>query len=153
MLVLTRKTEERIQIGDNITIKILRVRRHSVQIGIEAPGEVQVLRGELIATPPEPGDRSGSERSTRPGSGTPPARRRSAHEGPAQPGPTRRKPPAPEEGRPGSADATSAEVSPGSISPGCQASHRRTAALRPLQNGAGPACARRLLAEPLVVGS
>jgi carbon storage regulator CsrA len=47
MLVLTRKTQEQIQIGNNITITILRVKGQSVQIGIEAPREVRVLRSEL----------------------------------------------------------------------------------------------------------
>lgn len=49
MLVLTRKTQEQIQIGNNITITILRVKGQSVQVGIEAPREVRVLRGELKA--------------------------------------------------------------------------------------------------------
>jgi carbon storage regulator CsrA len=49
MLVLTRKTQEKIQIGDSITITILRVQGQAVRIGIEAPGEVRVLRGELAA--------------------------------------------------------------------------------------------------------
>lgn len=47
MLVLTRKTQEQIQIGNNIKITILRVKGQSVQIGIEAPREVRVLRSEL----------------------------------------------------------------------------------------------------------
>ncbi len=47
MLVLTRKTQQRIQIGENITITVLRVKGRSVRIGIEAPTEVKVLRAEL----------------------------------------------------------------------------------------------------------
>ncbi len=47
MLVLTRKQQEKIQIGDNITITILRTKGKSVRLGIEAPGSVSVLRGEL----------------------------------------------------------------------------------------------------------
>ena len=49
MLVLTRKVDDRIQIGKNITITVLRIRGRSVQIGIEAPDSVEVLRGELAA--------------------------------------------------------------------------------------------------------
>jgi carbon storage regulator CsrA len=49
MLVLTRKVEEKIQIGPNITLTIVRIKGHSVQIGIEAPDQVRVLRGELAA--------------------------------------------------------------------------------------------------------
>jgi len=49
MLVLTRKTQEKIQIGDSITITILRVKGQAVRIGIEAPEGVRILRGELAA--------------------------------------------------------------------------------------------------------
>lgn len=48
MLVLTRKTEEKIQIGQDITITVLRIKGHSVRIGIEAPDGVTVLRQELV---------------------------------------------------------------------------------------------------------
>ncbi len=55
MLVLTRKTDERIQIGDNITITILRVKGHAVKVGIEAPEGVQVVRCELLGRPARTG--------------------------------------------------------------------------------------------------
>ncbi len=47
MLVLTRKLDEAIQIGDDIKITILRVKGNTVRIGIEAPREVRVVRDEL----------------------------------------------------------------------------------------------------------
>jgi len=47
MLVLTRKPQERIHIGDNITITLVRVQGNTVRIGIEAPGEVRIVRGEV----------------------------------------------------------------------------------------------------------
>ncbi len=47
MLVLTRKTDEEILIGDNIKITLVRVRGNSVRIGIEAPREIRIVRGEL----------------------------------------------------------------------------------------------------------
>ena len=47
MLVLTRKLEEQIRIGDDIIISILRVKGNTVRIGIEAPREIRVVRGEL----------------------------------------------------------------------------------------------------------
>ena len=50
MLVLTRKNKEQIQIGDNITVTVLRVKGKSVRIGIEAPRDVRVVRSELPAT-------------------------------------------------------------------------------------------------------
>lgn len=49
MLVLSRKTQERIQIGDNVVVTVLRVKGNMVRIGIEAPKEVRVVRGELPA--------------------------------------------------------------------------------------------------------
>lgn len=47
MLVLTRKKTEVIQIGENIVVKIIATGKSSVKIGIEAPENVRVLRGEL----------------------------------------------------------------------------------------------------------
>ncbi len=47
MLVLTRKHDETIHIGDNIVITILKTKGKTVRIGIQAPHEVSVLRGEL----------------------------------------------------------------------------------------------------------
>lgn len=47
MLVLTRKYQEKIRIGDNITITVLRTKGKAVRLGIEAPAEVPVVRGEL----------------------------------------------------------------------------------------------------------
>lgn len=47
MLVLTRKQSETIQIGDSITITVLRMKGKSVRIGIKAPHDMNVIRGEL----------------------------------------------------------------------------------------------------------
>ncbi len=47
MLVLSRKSQEKIQIGDDITITILRLKGKTVRVGIEAPTATPVLRGEL----------------------------------------------------------------------------------------------------------
>ena len=47
MLVLTRKYQEKIRIGDNITITVLRTKGKAVRLGIEAPSTVPVIRGEL----------------------------------------------------------------------------------------------------------
>ncbi len=48
MLVLTRKTAETIQIGNDIVIKVISCGRGRVKIGVEAPGDVRVVRGELL---------------------------------------------------------------------------------------------------------
>lgn len=47
MLVLTRKLNERIVIGDNIRITVVEIRGHSVRLGFEAPSDVTILREEL----------------------------------------------------------------------------------------------------------
>ena len=47
MLVLSRKATECINIGDNIVVTLLEIRGNKVRIGIDAPKEVHVLRGEL----------------------------------------------------------------------------------------------------------
>jgi len=47
MLVLTRKQGERIQIGEDITITVVRTKGKAVRLGIQAPSHVPVLRGEI----------------------------------------------------------------------------------------------------------
>lgn len=50
MLVLSRKIGERLVIGDNITVVVSRVAGNRVTLGIEAPSEVRIIRGELKAS-------------------------------------------------------------------------------------------------------
>jgi carbon storage regulator CsrA len=52
MLVLTRKVREEIRIGESVTVTILGIKGSSVRVGVEAPREVRVLRGELEAKSP-----------------------------------------------------------------------------------------------------
>jgi carbon storage regulator len=47
MLVLTRKENERIRLGDSIVLTVVRVSGDKVRLGIEAPASVVVLRDEL----------------------------------------------------------------------------------------------------------
>ena len=47
MLVLSRKAAETIVIDNRIQVTILQAKRGSVRIGIEAPREIPVVRGEL----------------------------------------------------------------------------------------------------------
>ena len=47
MLVLSRKVGEEIVIGDNIKLVVSRVRGNRVTIGIDAPDNVRIVRGEL----------------------------------------------------------------------------------------------------------
>ncbi|MBX7167906.1 MAG: carbon storage regulator CsrA [Pirellulales bacterium] len=47
MLVLSRKANEKIQIGDGITVTVLRIKGNQIKLGIEAPRDVRVIRSEL----------------------------------------------------------------------------------------------------------
>ena len=47
MLVLSRKSDECILIGDNVVITVVQIRGNQVRIGIDAPKETRVLRSEL----------------------------------------------------------------------------------------------------------
>ncbi len=51
MLVLSRKQDQQIVIDDRITITVLKSRGNTVRIGIEAPGDVSIRRGELAEQP------------------------------------------------------------------------------------------------------
>lgn len=47
MLILTRKRNERIMIGDNIEVIIVDIRGEQVQLGINAPKDIPVHRREV----------------------------------------------------------------------------------------------------------
>ncbi|HYO24746.1 MAG TPA: carbon storage regulator [Lacipirellulaceae bacterium] len=49
MLVLTRKQGEKIRIGDDVVITVVRTKGKAVRLGIQAPAHVPVLRGEIAA--------------------------------------------------------------------------------------------------------
>lgn len=47
MLVLSRKLGEKIVIGDNVVITIVKIDRNQIRIGIEAPQDIPVYREEI----------------------------------------------------------------------------------------------------------
>jgi len=47
MLALTRKTGERIVIGDNIVVTVVSIKGDSIRLTIEAPKEIKIYRGEI----------------------------------------------------------------------------------------------------------
>ena len=48
MLILSRKINEKIMIGDDISISIIEIRGDQVRIGVEAPKTVKVFRREVF---------------------------------------------------------------------------------------------------------
>lgn len=52
MLVLTRKVQQQIHIGNDITITILRMNGQTIRVGIDAPQDVRIVRGELSSKVP-----------------------------------------------------------------------------------------------------
>ncbi|ADG68820.1 carbon storage regulator [Planctopirus limnophila DSM 3776] len=47
MLVLSRKPGEKILIGENVTVTIVRIGPNTVRLGIEAPRDMNIVREEL----------------------------------------------------------------------------------------------------------
>lgn len=53
MLVLSRKLNQEIRIGENIVVRVLAIKGNQVRLGIVAPAEVPVLREEILTKVPE----------------------------------------------------------------------------------------------------
>ena len=49
MLILTRRINEALVIGDNVTVTVLGVKGNQVRIGVDAPKDVSVHREELAS--------------------------------------------------------------------------------------------------------
>jgi carbon storage regulator len=64
MLVLTRKTNQSIMIGDEIEISVLGVSRDKIRLGITAPREVPVFRKEVYLSMKRDGATVASEESS-----------------------------------------------------------------------------------------
>lgn len=73
MLVLTRKPDQSIMIGDDIKISVLSVVGEKVRIGIHAPAEVPVFRTEIYLEIDRPDGQTGD--SSRVATSDPPAAR------------------------------------------------------------------------------
>jgi len=59
-LVLSRKENERIHLGDRIVVEVLRIKGNTVKIGITAPSGMKVMREELLIKLPSD---SGSDKT------------------------------------------------------------------------------------------
>lgn len=47
MLVLSRKVNERIQIGSEITVTVVRLSANTVRLGVEAPSDMAIVRDDI----------------------------------------------------------------------------------------------------------
>lgn len=47
MLVLSRKLDQDIVINDNITVRVLQVKGNTIRLGVDAPRDIKIMRGEL----------------------------------------------------------------------------------------------------------
>lgn len=47
MLILTRRSNERIFIGDDVVLSVLSIEGNRVKLGIDAPADVSILREEI----------------------------------------------------------------------------------------------------------
>ena len=54
MLVLSRKLNQEIHIGENVIVRVLAIKGNQVRLGIAAPAEVPVLREEILTKVPTP---------------------------------------------------------------------------------------------------
>ncbi|MCA8982837.1 MAG: carbon storage regulator CsrA [Planctomycetaceae bacterium] len=61
MLVLSRKSGEKIRIGDDVAITVVRIGPNTVRLGIEAPRDMSILREELCETEAQPRKDSGMQ--------------------------------------------------------------------------------------------
>lgn len=64
MLVLSRKSGERVYVGNDITLVVVEVTGNRVRLGIDAPGNVKIVREELcdpLAVPPVWAERNRTE--------------------------------------------------------------------------------------------
>jgi len=48
MLILSRKINEKVVIGDDISVSIIEIRGEQVRIGIDAPKKIKVFRQEVF---------------------------------------------------------------------------------------------------------
>lgn len=49
MLILSRKTDQQIKIGEDITLTIIEIKGDQVKIGVEAPKDIKVFRQEVFS--------------------------------------------------------------------------------------------------------
>lgn len=58
VLILTRKVGEKIMVGDQIRVVVVDVKGRQVRLGVEAPAETKIYRGEIFERIQEENDRA-----------------------------------------------------------------------------------------------
>lgn len=80
MLVLSRKVGERICVGENVFVTVVRIGPNAVRLGIEAPKGMNIMREELTEKGPKDERTSGNERQAEAATGLAGERRIQANE-------------------------------------------------------------------------
>lgn len=63
MLVLSRKREEEIHIGNGVVIRVIAISGDRVKLGLTAPRAINIVRGELLNRPPKQDQSNESKQS------------------------------------------------------------------------------------------
>ena len=64
MLVLSRKADEEIVIGEAVRVRVLEIGRGRVRVGVSAPRETEIRRAELMPTNVPDGSESREDKTT-----------------------------------------------------------------------------------------
>lgn len=64
MLVLSRKKEEEIHIGNGVVVRVVAISGDRVKLGLTAPKDVNIVRAELLKSNAEASQKDGLERQT-----------------------------------------------------------------------------------------
>lgn len=64
MLVLSRKMDEAIMIGNNVVLRVIEIKGDRVKLGLTAPAAVSIMRSEVVAANTKKKSKNGLERQT-----------------------------------------------------------------------------------------
>jgi carbon storage regulator len=64
VLVLSRKKEEEIHIGNGVVVRVIAISGDRVKLGLTAPKDVNIVRSELLKRNAEASQKDGLERQT-----------------------------------------------------------------------------------------
>ena len=62
MLVLSRKMDEAIMIGNNVVLRVIEIKGDRVKLGLTAPSAVSIMRSEVVAANTKKKSKNGLER-------------------------------------------------------------------------------------------